>query len=766
MFAQVNQFLSQIVGLLSKTSPPEIALRNHCNKCEFETICIHEAIEHDDLSLLSSMTHQERKKLNAKGIRTITHLSYTFRPRRRSKRFLSKPEKYHNSLKALAVCERKVYVAGNEELQIQGTAVYFDVEAIPDSDFYYLIGLRFDNGQKIVQHSLWAETEVDEVNIWNEFISILSGIDDPVLVHFGSFETTFLRQMRERYGEPPPESTAAKAVNNPMNLLAFIYSRVYFPTYTNGLKEIAGYLGFRWTSPVVKGINTIMWRKDWEKSGVEKLKQDVILYNCEDCESLSLVAGFVNRISLGCNDSGYNRDLTIVKTGSLADTNLHRYHRINFRVKSLDAINRTAYWNYQHQKIMIRSSNRLKQLAKITSRKVESKINVDKVINWPLPIICPKCGCPKLYKYKKYNKNLIDVRFGKTSIRKWVTKFMFHRYICTSCDATFCAVDPTWSRVKYGTNLMTLAVYLNIDAGVTQSKTAALINDLFGLNLSRNVIMRLKARAAASYQTTCENILAKLITGAIIHADETQINLKDHMGYVWTFANAENVFYVYASSREANFVQNMLKDFKGVLVSDFYAAYDSITCPQQKCLLHIIRDLNDDLTKEPFNEEIRLLTNDFAELLRPIITTIDRFGLKTRYLRKHKLEVNRFFKRISQKEYSTESAIKWIKRFEKNRFKLFTFLDYDNIPWNNNNAEHAVKAIAELRRSLSGLSTETSINDYLTILSVQMTCKFQGISFLEFLRSGENDLDAFANSRIRIPKKTISSHSYTLSKKQ
>jgi hypothetical protein len=210
----------------------------------------------------------------------------------------------------------------------------------------------------------------------------------------------------------------------------------------------------------------------------------------------------------------------------------------------------------------------------------------------------------------------------------------------------------------------------------------------------------------------------------------------------------------------------MLKDFKGVLVSDFYAAYDSITCPQQKCLLHIIRDLNDDLTKEPFNEEIRLLTNDFAELLRPIITTIDRFGLKTRYLRKHKLEVNRFFKRISQKEYSTESAIKWIKRFEKNRFKLFTFLDYDNIPWNNNNAEHAVKTIAELRRSLSGLSTETSINDYLTILSVQMTCKFQGISFLEFLRSGENDLDAFANSRIRIPKKAISSHSYTLSKKQ
>jgi hypothetical protein len=43
----------------------------------------------------------------------------------------------------------------------------------------------------------------------------------------------------------------------------------------------------------------------------------------------------------------------------------------------------------------------------------------------------------------------------------------------------------------------------------------------------------------------------------------------------------------------------MLKDFKGVLVSDFYSAYDAIPCPQQKCLIHLIRDLNDDVLKHP-----------------------------------------------------------------------------------------------------------------------------------------------------------------------
>jgi len=57
----------------------------------------------------------------------------------------------------------------------------------------------------------------------------------------------------------------------------------------------------------------------------------------------------------------------------------------------------------------------------------------------------------------------------------------------------------------------------------------------------------------------------------------------------------EEVAYVYAETREGELLHTLLKDFKGVLVSDFYAAYDSIHCPQQKCLIHLIRDLNDDV---------------------------------------------------------------------------------------------------------------------------------------------------------------------------
>ncbi len=81
---------------------------------------------------------------------------------------------------------------------------------------------------------------------------------------------------------------------------------------------------------------------------------------------------------------------------------------------------------------------------------------------------------------------------------------------------------------------------------------------------------------------------------------------------------------------------------------------------------------------------------------------------------------------------------------------MFTFLSYDGVPWNNNNAEHAVKTFAtKLRHIIGGLTTERGPRDYLVLLSICQTCKYMGVDFLDFLRSGEKDIYAFADSRRR-----------------
>lgn len=228
------------------------------------------------------------------------------------------------------------------------------------------------------------------------------------------------------------------------------------------------------------------------------------------------------------------------------------------------------------------------------------------------------------------------------------------------------------------------------------------LNRLFGVNMAHGTINAFKAQVAKKYQGGYEQLLANIVSGQLVHADETKVSVKGVDGFVWVFANMTEVVYVYADTREGELLERLLKGFTGVLVSDFYAAYDSVQCDQQKCLIHLMRDLNDAVLKHPYEEELKGLVKCFAALVNPMVETVDRHGLKCHFLRKHRRAVDRFYRDMSRCDFRTEAANKFKERFLRNRSKLFTFLDHDGVPWNNNNAEHAIKAFALLRNVFGG----------------------------------------------------------------
>jgi predicted RecB family nuclease len=71
-----------------------------------------------------------------------------------------------------------------------------------------------------------------------------------------------------------------------LNLLSFTYAQIYFPTYSNTLKEIGRFLGFRWSRSDASGLNALRWRSEWECSRDPGIKQQLITYNAEDCEAV------------------------------------------------------------------------------------------------------------------------------------------------------------------------------------------------------------------------------------------------------------------------------------------------------------------------------------------------------------------------------------------------------------------------------------------------------------------------------------------------
>ena len=279
---------------------------------------------------------------------------------------------------------------------------------------------------------------------------------------------------------------------------------------------------------------------------------------------------------------------------------------------------------------------------------------------------------------------------------------------------------------------------------ISQGKACEHLREVFSIHVSGRGLNRIKAGVAEQSKFTYERLLEKIATGKLVHADETKVTVAGESRYVWVFTNLEEVAFVYGGSREAGTAQEVLRGFEGVLVTDFYAGYDSITCTQQRCLIHLLRDINEDLLKNPFNREMEQLAHGFASLLQRIVETVDRFGLKAFHLRKHRKDVDVFYDLLLKQNWHSDVVIGYRERFQKNRDRLFTFLEYDGVPWNNNNAEHAIKAFVRLRNIIGGNSTSKGMKEYLVLLSICETCKYKGVSFLGFLRSGEVDIDAFA----------------------
>src|SRR5260370_2394247 len=187
-------------------------------------------------------------------------------------------------------------------------------------------------------------------------------------------------------------------------------------------------------------------------------------------------------------------------------------------------------------------------------------------------------------------------------------------------------------RHRYGDNVLAYVIYNVIELNISQYKLAKILHKLFGYSLLQPEISRMMRRAVETYLDTYEEIRQRILNGKLIHADETDVSVRGKDSYVWVFASMEEVIYIWSETREGHVAAEFLENFKGVLVSDFYSAYDSLDCPQQKCLVHLMRDLNDDIHREPFNVEIKEIVHEFGALLEPIIDTINRFGLKTYFL--------------------------------------------------------------------------------------------------------------------------------------
>lgn len=345
---------------------------------------------------------------------------------------------------------------------------------------------------------------------------------------------------------------------------------------------------------------------------------------------------------------------------------------------------------------------------------------------------------------------LIDLAFSRMGCRKVFIKYAGKKAYCPQCGARYGppSIRRLHSRV-YGHGFQSWAVYQRIVLRLPFTAVDQSCEMLFGEHVNASSINEFITQFSAQYAHTERLLLAAILRSPVAHVDETKINIRGTNQYVFVLTDGRHVIYRLSPTRETALVQNMLQGYDGVLVSDFYGGYDSMKCRQQKCWGHLLRDLNDDLWKNPFKREYEEFAVHVRDLMLPIFQDVLTFGLKCRRLRKHMKSVQRFYRQqIDEAASSCEVVRKYQKRFERYRESLFLFLTQDSIPWNNNMAERAIQQFA-VQRKISGSFFVSGANNYLRLLGIAQSCRFQNKSFLRFLLSEENDVDAFRDRKRR-----------------
>jgi len=720
-------------------NPPPLILNSHCNQCPFTNLCKTQATKEDNLSLLDRITSKQIFRLEKKGISTVRQLSFIYKPRRKNKRIKNPKISYQPELQALAIRTEKTYIQTLPALERKSLEIFLDIEGIPDDNFFYLFGILTSENDKQDYHSFWSDSLKEEEVTWQRVINFFESYPETPIYHYGSFEPLVFNKLSKKY-----KINIENIKKRFININSSIFGKIYFPTYSNSLKHLGQALGMKWTYKKASGLQSIVWRDYWEGQQLV-YKNHLLTYNEEDCKALKLLTDELTRIQFKASVSS---DVDFVQNPKKNASDISEGMHSQFNL-----ILELAHHDYDKKKIKINlNKNEITKLNQ--DKKIKKSGNLcgkpickpNKSIVVPPDKYCFKHNKRQLNKSnEKTRRVIIDVTFSKNGVRKTIIEYIGLHGYCPICNYSYAPVFVRQlSRQIYGHDYKAWYVFQRVEMQLSFSKINQNVYEIIKDKVGNAYGIVFIKNFSEYYEETENKIIHNILQSPFIHADETTVSILGETQYVWVFTTDRYVSLKLSKSREASTAIDFLKDYKGVLISDFFSAYDNVECLQQKCWVHFIRDLNNNLWDNPFDKEYESFVGKIRNLIVPIIQTADQYGLKKYFLKKHQKRVDNFYKQdIDNKVYKSEPCILYQKRFIRYRNSLFTFINHNEINWHNNAAENGLRYIC-IQRKISGSFGGNQFPYYLRMTSILQTCKLQKKSFFKFLLSKEKDIDVFS----------------------
>ena len=307
---------------------------------------------------------------------------------------------------------------------------------------------------------------------------------------------------------------------------------------------------------------------------------------------------------------------------------------------------------------------------------------------------------------------------------------MIHRDWCPKCKKK---VEPpvpdALSGATLGNRVLALSAWLHYSLGNTLSQIVEVFNFHLQLPLSEGGLLQMWYRLQAILFAWYEEIQQEALNSAVLHADETgwRVNGKTH--WLWCFTTQNLTYYMIDRSRGSPALAKFfIQEFGGTLVSDFWGAHNAVLCAsRQMCLAHLLRELEHTEKYKspgknwaPFAKKLRRLLGDAIRLWR----AKPELSSKTYASRRRCLTVR--LQTLIDSDWDNTHARRLIKRLRRHRDDLFTFLDQEGVPFDNNHAERTIRPAVIIRKNSYGNRSQRGADCQAVLMSIFRTLKQRG----------------------------------------
>jgi transposase len=353
---------------------------------------------------------------------------------------------------------------------------------------------------------------------------------------------------------------------------------------------------------------------------------------------------------------------------------------------------------------------------------------------------CPDCG-GHLQAIRKHEQFVTDIPVVEVK----TTQFVTYSGYCTSCHKRVRSQHPEQTSlatgaagVMVGPRAKALAADLKHRLGVSYGKVSEVLNDAFGLQVSRSGWCQADQKLARTARPIYEELLDAIRLCSVVNADETGWRIGTLSAWLWVFTHRDLTVYTIRANRSSDVVLDILGTaFAGILTSDGFLAYDDRRLRdwlKQKCLSHLLKDLKEmNETKTgralQFARQATTLLQEALALKREKPTLSSR----TFSQRAQDLEARLDLLIAASRRFSDPDNARFAKRLRKHRPHLLRFLYVDDLEPTNNLAERMLRPAVITRKTNGCNRTQQGAQAHSILASVLVTCHQHSIPVLDYL---------------------------------